>query len=50
MVIIQSDGKTLSACRIAFAQQVFPLFIKPSGREELIFKELALEGVDDKFW
>ena len=50
MVIIQSDGKTLSACRIAFAQQVFPLFIKPSGREELIFKELVLEGVDDKFW
>ena len=29
---------------------MFPLFIKPTGRIELIFNELALEGVDGGFW
>ena len=46
----RSEGKKLSAWRMAFAQQVFPLVIKPTGRGEYIFKELALEGVDDRFW
>ena len=26
------------------------LFIKPTGRGEFVFKELTLEGVDDRFW
>ena len=47
--LFQTDGKTLSVCRMAFAKQVFPLFIKSSGRGELIFKERALEGVDNRF-
>ena len=29
---------------------MFPLFIKPTGRGELIFIEFALEGVDIGFW
>ena len=29
---------------------MFPLFIKPTGRGELIFEEFALEGVDIGFW
>ena len=48
--LYQSEGKTLSVCRMAFAEQVFPSFIRPTGRGEFIFKELALEGVDDRFW
>ena len=48
--LFQSDAKTLSVCRMAIAQQVFPLFIKPTGRAELIFKEFAFEGVDRGFW
>ena len=50
MVLFQSDAKTLSVWRMAFAQQVFPLFIKPTGRAELIFKEFAFKGVDRGFW
>ena len=47
--LFQSDCKILCVCRMTFAYQVVPLFIKPTGRGELIFKELALEGVDG-FW
>ena len=47
--LFQSDGKTLSVCWMAFAQQVFFLLIKATGRGELIFKELAREEVDDRF-
>ena len=43
--LFQSDGKTLILCR--WHLHVFPLFIKPTGRGEFIFKELALEGVHD---
>ena len=46
--LFQSEGKTLCVCRMAFAEQVFPLVIKPTGTGEFIFKELALEGVEDK--
>ena len=28
---------------------MFHLFIKPSGRGEFVFKELVLEGADDRF-
>ena len=48
--LFQRNGKTLSVCRMAFAWQVFPLFIKPTGKGELIFKEFALEGVFWGFW
>ena len=48
--LIQSDGKTFSACRIAFAYQVFPLFIKLAGKNRLVFKEFVLEVVDGGFW
>ena len=48
--LIQSNGKTLSACRMAFAQQVFPLFIKPTRRGGLGFKEFVLEVVECGFW
>ena len=29
---------------------MFHLFIKPTGRGEFVFKEVALEGADDRFW
>ena len=29
---------------------MFHLFIKPTGRGEFVFQELALEGADDRFW
>ena len=45
--LFQSDRKTLSVCRVAFAYQVFP-FIKPTGRGECIFKELASGQPDTK--
>ena len=47
--LFQNDGQSLSVCRMAFAQQVFHLFIKPTGRGAFIFKELALEGADNRF-
>ena len=35
VTLFQSNGKPLNVCRM---EQVFPLFIKPTGRGELIFK------------
>ena len=32
VTLFQSDGKTVSVCRMPFTKQVFPLFIKPTER------------------
>ena len=48
--LIQSNSKTLSVCRMAFAQQVLPLFINAGGRDGLGFKEIVLEVVACGFW
>ena len=35
---------------MAFAYEVFPLLIKPTWKDKLIFKELALKRDDSVFW